>query len=376
MADRVRRHRGEGSIYQRPDGRWVAAVDLGIIGGRRVRRTVTAATKRELDVKAKALRKRLDQGIMPSTVSTGEWLDYWAEHIAPKDVRPTTMAGYRSKIALYLKPALGRVRLQDLRPEHVEQLHDWMSTLTRQREPRKGEPLSPTTIRQTHAILQSALAAAVQRERVPRNVAAITRAPSADLNPHSHLSSDDAKRVLRGAESPRELARLTCALILGMRQGEVLGLRWADLQVVDGVPSLIVEESVQRIAGTLTRTDVKSAASHRVIPLPDAVAAILAAWQLEASDVYVFPGPSGGPCDSKADWKAWRASLARAGVGAVPLHGARGSAASLLADMGVPDWRIGQILGHTAFVSRRHYIAGETGPKRAALEGLIAELLP
>lgn len=366
MAERARRHRGEGSIYQRADGRWCAAVDLGIVAGKRVRKVVTAATMREVQAKAKDLRKQLDQGVVPDRATVGQWLDYWLDHIAAKRLRATTLAGYRSKVARYLVPAVGSVKLQDLRPEHIERMQAWMAD---------DLHLSPATIRGAHKVLQSALKDALQRERVTRNVAAITAAPTAPLNPHEHLSSDEAKRVLRAATSPRELARLTCALVLGMRQGEALGLRWQDLQTLDGVASLIVEEAVQRIGGKIVRTDVKSRASHRAIPLPDAVATILRAWEAQAVDPYIFPGPKGGPCDARRDWQAWRDACDRAGVPRVPLHGARGSAASLLADMGVPDWRIGQILGHTAFVSRRHYIHGEDAPKRAALEGLIAELL-
>lgn len=366
MADRVRRHRGEGALYQRADGRWVAAIDLGLVAGKRVRRTVTGPTKQAVQTKRNELRRKLDLGVLPAKTTTGEWLEHWMTHVAAKTLRPTTLKGYRSKIDQYLAPALGSVPLQQLRPEHIERMHLWMA----------DQGLSPTTIRQAHMVLRSALKSAVQRERVTRNVAAITVAPTAALNPHEHLSSDQAKLVLRSARTPRELARLTCALVLGMRQGEVLGLRWADLIQTGDVWALLVEESVQRVDGKMTRQGVKSRASHREIPLPDAVATILKAWAKQAADAYIFPGPNGGPADPKDDWEVWRDALARAKVAHVPLHGARGSAASLLADMGVPDWRIGQILGHTAWVSRRHYIDGEAGPKRAALEGLIAELLP
>lgn len=364
----TRRRHGEGSVYQDGD-RWKATVDLGIVAGKRVRRTVTAKTEKEVLAKLKAMRTQLDKGVLPTRVKTGEWLTWWLEHVAKETVRPSTHRGYTTSVTQYLIPALGAIPLQDLRPEHIEAMHTWMTD---------DLGLSTTTAHQAHQVLRSALKTALQRERVTRNVAAITPAPKARLNPHESLTVEEAKKVLASAQTPRELCRLTCALVLGMRQGEVLGLRWVDVEVRDGVTCLIIEEAVARITGKgMQRVDVKSAASHREIPLPEAVAAILKAHRdsSPAGEEYIFPGIKGGAEDPKRDWKAWRDACGRAGVKRVPLHGARGTAASLLADMGVPDWRIGQILGHTAWVSRRHYIRGDSAQKVKALDGLIGQLL-
>ena len=116
---------------------------------------------------------------------------------------------------------------------------------------------------------------------------------------------------------------------------------------------------------------------NRRVPIPERMVPIFDAWRAESTDEYLFPGPNGGPCDSKADWKAWRESLARADVPAVPLHGARGSAATLLADMGVPDWRIAAILGHAQVsITQRAYLRNSDEAASRAIGGLIGELLP
>lgn len=404
MPNRVRRHRGEGSIYRlcskaagcpdpvempgqarklRPPhdcrARYAQAIDLGMVGGKRERKVVTARTKRELTVKADELRKKLALGVSPTAQNVGDWLDYWLTTVAPASgIRPTTLKGYRSKIDRYLKPGIGHIKLQDLTAEHVEALHRWMRTLDKSRYPGGGSgPLSETTIRQAHMILRSALTEALLRGKVVRNVAAVVTAPKADQNPHEHLGLDDAKAVLASAQTERELCRLVCALVLGLRQGEALGLRWQDVIMGEAQSYVMIAQAVQRVGGRLVRTDVKSKASHRAVPLPDAVALIFRAWHEVASDEYVFPGSSGGPCDAKADWTAWREALARAGVPAVPLHGARGSAASLLAAMNVPDWMIAEILGHSqVIVTRKHYIKGTDEGHMQAIAGLGAELLP
>ena len=401
---RKRRHRGEDSTYRvcherhgcppvdpdtkhRPDhtkscrAPWAYAIDGGIVAGKRVRRVVTARTKPELLTKVAALKEKRALGVTPTAQTVGGWLDYWAARIAPETVRPSTLAGYKSKIDLYLKPCLGRIKLQELTAEHVEHLDDWMRTLDKSRL--KGNhgagPLSETTIRQAHMILRSALKAALQRRRVTYNAAAVVRAPKAEENPHEQLHLEEAKRVLKAATSERELCRLVVALALGLRQGEALGLRWTEEYRIttDGDAYLMVEDAVQRIEGQLTRTDVKSRASKRPLPIPDRMVPIFEAWRALSTDNYLFPGPTGGPCDAKHDWTLWSDALTRAGVPHVPLHGARGSAASLLADMGVPDWRIAEILGQSQVaVTRKHYIKGTEESHRKAIDGLIGELLP
>lgn len=403
-----RRHRGEDSTYRvcdrrygcpepedvggprklRPDhtksckAPWAYAIDLGIVAGKRTRRVVTARSKTELMVKVAQLKEKRALGVTPTAQTVGDWLDYWVTRIAPETVRESTLKGYRSKITLYLKPAVGRIKLQDLTAEHVEQMDDWMRTLDKARL--KGSHgtgrLSETTIRQAHMILRSALSAALQRRRITYNPAAVVRAPKAEDNPHEHLELDAAKLVLKSARSERELCRLLCALALGIRQGEALALRWNEEYRITpaGDAFLMVEEGIARgLDGKLKRTDVKSRASHRPIPIPQRMVPIFEAWRAASSDPYIFPGYNGGPCDSKRDWEDWSEALARAGVPHVPLHGARGSAASLLADMGVPDWRIAEILGHSQVTTtRRHYVHGTEDSHRKAIDGLLGELLP
>lgn len=357
---------------------WAYAVDRGMIAGKRERKVVTAATKPELLTKVAALREKLALGVDPDAQTVGAWLDYWLERVAPENgVRAGTLKGYRSKAKLYIKPALGAHKLQQLRPEHIEAMADWMRTLDKSRYGRGAGPLSETTIRQTHMVLRSALADALARRKITYNPAAVVSAPKAADNPHDHLTTAEAKLVLRSALDERELCRNTVALALGVRQGEALALRWSSDYGQDAAGHfLMVQESVQRIDGKLTRTGVKSAASHRRIPIPERMVPIFEAWRALAADDYIFPGPKGGPADAKRDWSMWGESLARAEVRHIPLHGARGSAASMLADMGVPDWMIAEILGHSqVIVTRKHYIKGTEEKHRAAIDGLITGLL-
>lgn len=357
---------------------WAVSLDQGIVGGRRLRHVVSARTKPELLAKVEALKMKESLGVNPDAQTVGDWLDYWLSRIAPAGkIRATTLKGYRSKADLYLKPALGHVKLQDLTPDHVERMQDWMRTLRKQQNPGKGGPLSDTTIRQAHMILRSAMKAALTRRKVTYNAAAVVDAPRAEDNPHEQIELDEAKAVLKACATTRDLCRNVVALALGLRQGEALGLRWTDYRTNGMERYLEVEEAVQRIDGKLIRTDVKSKASHRNVPIPEPMVPLFEAWRAEATEDYMFPSPNGGPCDNKYDWKAWQSSLGRAGVRHIPLHGARGSAASLLFDMGVPDWRIAVILGHgQVAVTRKSYIRPTDAASSKAIEGLIGQLLP
>ncbi|MBP7406064.1 MAG: tyrosine-type recombinase/integrase family protein, partial [Candidatus Microthrix sp.] len=208
---------------------WAYAIDQGIVGGKRVRHVVSAKTKTALLAKVDALKEKQSLGVNPNAQTVGDWLDYWLLRVAPaNNVRPTTLKGYRSKVDLYLKPAVGHVKMQDLTPDHVERMQDWMRTLRKERNPGKGQPLSDTTIRQAHMILRSALGDALTRRKVTYNAAAVVNAPKALDNPHEQVELDEAKTVLKACVTARELCRNVVRLALDLRQGEALGLRWTD----------------------------------------------------------------------------------------------------------------------------------------------------
>ena len=241
----------------------------------------------------------------------------------------------------------------------------------------RKQGLCETTVRQTHAILSRALKVAVREDKIDKNVASLVDSPSPRRNPHPVLSTDDARRVIAGAQSPRELARLTIALVLGLRQGEALGLKWSDIDLGKGL--LSVERAAQRLPGKgITTKAPKTAASNRVIPLPRPAIAVLQAWKqvTDEPDGYVFHGYDlDKPDETRNDWTMWKVALERAGVPGVPLHGARGTAASLLLEMGVPERVIADILGHANVnVTMQHYLHSDEHQRGMALDGLADRL--
>lgn len=375
-----RRSQGEGSVFQRHavDCRkkrgaktcecpWFASVDFGFIGGKRVRRT-RAATRNDgkRPVKAdatrtlEAMRLEKNAGVISSAASLETWLTYWLEHIVdPSGLKPATKTYYRSYVEQWLVPMMGKVRLDRLGPEHVRGLHAAMRTAGK----------SPTTIRNAHATLRKALGAALAERRVQYNWAREVTAPDAADNPHDQLTIDQAGNVfVVASRDPRELARVHVALLCGLRQGEALGLRWSDV----GDDTLRVERSAQRVNGTLVTQSPKTKRSVRTVPMPPAARMSMAAWrEVSGGTGYVFHGYDGPHSieDAARDHRAWKAILRDADVPEVPLHGARGTCATLLGSLGYPPRLIADVLGQADVrITETHYSRSDEWQRAAAVE--------
>lgn len=379
-----RRTKGDGSLHpmhhekhgcppldadgERPDHKcrapWRGVVDLGWVGGKRVRRSVSAPTLRELRPKYRDLQKRLEGGVVEEDLTVEAYFTWWLEKIAGRSVRPRTLATYEGYVRTWVVPFLGRYRLSKLRPEHIEAMYDAMHNAGR----------ADATVRQVHAIVKKALTDAVRRGRLLRSPADIASPPPVGKGRHAHLEEVDARKVLGAAHGDTErVARLSVAILLGLRQSEALGLRWPDL--VGGF--LSVERGVQRIKGQgLIVTDLKTDSSRRTIPVPAGILRELEAWRVESGgEGYVFGGER--PTEPRKDYEAWRQSCIRAGVAPVPLHGARASMVTLLIDMGVPVHIVSAIAGHSdVSVTLRHYARSDALQMGKALEGMDRMLEP
>lgn len=346
-----RRTKGEGSIYQRPDGRWYYIVDITVPGGGRKRRTVSAATRKELTPKIRALRKRTEAGTATDgTQTVAAWITYWLDEIS--DLRESTKKTYRGYITKWIVPHVGKVKLADLTPEHVRSLMSAMEKADR----------APATRKQVLSILSKALDVAHREGKVDRNVCDTVVRPSlARQKRHGVLTLDQVKALLPHIYAHDNKARWLAAIILGLRQGEALGLAWADVHLDDPEPWLHVREAQAR---DLTLDGVKSAASDRVVPIIEPVyTALLEQRERDGADGLVW-----GPRPNWSDYNEWHRLLDVAGVPRVPVHAARATAASVLDAMGATPRQVADILGQaTVHVGQKHYVHSEAGQLRAAL---------
>ena len=347
-----RRGQGEGAIYRDASGRWRASIDLGWRDGRRRRKYLSAPTRAEVLRQLRAATQARDAGVdfadQGRVPTVEEWLTYWLETVAARRVRPSTLHTYRGYVRNRLCPGLGRHRLDRLQPEHVE-------TFYRRLE---QEGLRPATVLQVHRILSRALKVAVQRGKVPRNVAVLVDAPSVRRAEVQPLSVEQCRAVLTAAAGRRNAARWSVALALGLRQGEALGLAWDHVDLNEG--TLAVRQALQRRPREgLVLVPPKSRAGQRMVALPPQLVDALrrqraeqaaerdAADNLWAETGLVFTTVRGKPIDPRGDHREWQLLLQQAGVPEARLHDARHTAATLLLTQGVPARVVMEILGHS-----------------------------
>lgn len=356
-----RRSKGDGALYKRADGMWVGAVTFDVPGEGRKRKTVSSRDKATAQRKLRELVRHKDaHGTPPAaSMTVAAWMDKWLAEIAPARVRARTLTGYRSYVETWIKPYLGRYRLDRLNADHVRALYRAMDDAGR----------TEATKRQCFAILHRALKVAVNEGHMLSNPAAIADRPKTIQNHRTPLTLAQAHAVFACLEGDPLASRWLVALLQGLRQGEALGLRWEDVDLVGG--DLYVVRAIQRVTGRgLVEVPPKSDASHRVVPLLAPVAYALTQHRAATGGVgYVWGGDK--PLDPRRDYEAWREVLDRAGVPRRPLHAARATTGSLLNAARVPTEIVAEILGHAHVqVTRDSYIKGSKELHRRAMDDL------
>jgi integrase len=265
MASKGRRTRGEGAIYRRAsDGLWVGMLDLGVVDGWRHRKTVYGQSEREVLQKLSKLRTARERGIdlLAPSWTVGQWLDAWLSEIKGFDgTRPRTLTLYKGLAERYVKPVIGGVRLDKLTPAHVQRL----VMETRNSQTSRGTAPSASTLRHVYKLIRNALGDAYRMELVTRNVATQVKAPPLSSQLRTGLDLAEAKRLLRVIDGERLEAFYVLALMTGLRRGELLALRWEDIDL--GSRQLHVRRAMQRVDGKLQTAAPKTSSSLRTVVL-------------------------------------------------------------------------------------------------------------
>ena len=345
----ARRGHGEGSIHRRKDGRWAAVVDLGYESGKRRRKYFYGKTRGEVQKKLVKANRDLQLGLpAPSDrLTVAGFLDSWLENSVRNILKPRTVESYEMVVRLHLRPALGRVALTKLTPERVQKyLNQKLET-----------GLSPRTVTYHRAVLRSALGKAEKWGQIARNVAKLAdppRVPKTEVKP---LSQEEVQQLLQTARGDWLEALYVCAVALGMRQGELLGLRWEDVDLEGR--TLTVAKALQRLDGRFQLVERKSTHPRRRISLPQLVVRALGRHRARQSQGRLLAGPEwddwglvfvtrrGTPIDASNLVRRWHKPLERAGLRRCPFHDLRHTAASLLLSQHVDPRVVMEILGHS-----------------------------
>jgi integrase len=344
----ARRANGEGTIFQRKDGRWVGEAFVLLPNGGRDRRTVYGKTRAEVHEKVTALVRQAQQGIVAPNIrlTVEQYLTSWLEEVARRTVRPRTYQNYELIVRRHIVPAIGRVRMNRLAAADVRRL------LNRAAD----RDYSPSTVRHIHAVLRVALEQAVRDDLLPRNVARLVQGPKKRTAPIVPLDVAEARRLLNEAREDRLYALWAVALGVGLRKGEALGLGWHAVDLDAGV--LRVERTLQRIGGALRLDEPKTERSKRTVRLPAVCVEALRRHQERQAEEraaahywvdtgLVFTTKIGTAIDPR-NVNRWLAELcSRAGVRSIRPHDLRHTCASLLLAQGVPARVVMEILGHS-----------------------------
>jgi integrase len=255
-----RRGNGEGSITRhKKSGLHMARYWVETPKGPK-RKTIYGKTREKVrDEMARALADRADGLVFDDeNVTVGEYLDTWLKGSMRGSARQSTLDRYESAIRLHIKPALGRIRLKKLTPVHVQGFY----------QDRLDAGLAPASVNKLHAILHKALDQAVKWNMVPRNVTKAVKAPRPTPKEMSTLSAQETRRLLEAARGDRLEALYVLAVTTGMRQGELLALKWRDVDLENATIS--VRRTLTKSGGRLLLGEPKTKKSRRTIPLTEA----------------------------------------------------------------------------------------------------------
>ncbi|MDP9350934.1 MAG: site-specific integrase [Chloroflexota bacterium] len=343
----TRRGNGEGTEIKQRGNKWWTQVR---IGDRRV--SVTGATKTEVRQKVRLLLQNAEEGILPSRErwTVAEYMECWLEGAVRDRVGSyRTHESYRQLARLYLLPAIGSVKLTELQPEHLEDIYRGM----------QARGLSASTVHRAHAVIRSMLKLASQRRLVPRNVATLVQLPRSRKQELLTLDEEQVRRLLEAACGTRQEALITLAVMTGLRQGELLALRWMDVDLE--AESLHVRFQLDhrgqfaqpktraaRRTLSLSTPVVEVLRAHRIRQLEDRMRA--GEWWQDQDLVFCshrpWPKPAGAPLQHRNVTRDFKALLAKARLPNIRFHDLRHTAATMMLLHGV-NIKVAQArLGH------------------------------
>jgi integrase len=338
-----RRGNREGSIFKRADGRWCAQIS---IQGRRL--TKYAGTRAECREWIKETLAQVDQGLTlaAAKITVSALLDRWLETAKPSLAHQTWQA-YERHVRLYIRPAIGHIRLQDLRPDHIQTLY------TRKTE----DGLAPRSVRALHQVLHRALSVAIKWGLLARNPSNGVDLPRIKPGEVRVLDPNEVETFLEAAQGQRLEPLFRLAIGTGLRQGELLGLQWRDLDWERR--TLRIQRQLQRIIGEGRQfVDLKSASARRSVALGAMTIADLRRHRKHQLEERLFVGRKwqdtdlmfttmhGGPLDAGYVRRIFKALVASIERPDMRFHDLRHTAATLMLQQGVHPKVVQERLGH------------------------------
>lgn len=349
----------QGHIRQRSKGSWTVVVSLGrdpATGRRKQLWRTIRGTRKEAEQELVRLLHERDTGITqpPGKLIVADYLLRWLEDYARVNVAPTTFQPYETAIRRHLIPALGSIVLSRLRPQHIQAY--FADALKQGRADGRGG-LSPTTVLYHHRVLREALHHAVRWQLLTRNPADYAQPPRAKKRELVPLGAAEIDKLLEAARDTRYESLVRLAVLTGMRQGELLGLCWGDVDLE--AATLYVRQTAARLPGQgITHRPPKTHRSRRPVALSANTVALLRAHRREQIEERLKLGPAyqdnglvfataiGTHVDTSNLHRVWKRIVSAAGFSGTRFHDLRHAHATLLLKQGVHPKIVSERLGH------------------------------
>lgn len=359
---------GRSSIRPNKDGTgWIGRVSFGFDSeGRRIRKLRRGKTKAIVTAKVRELERQRDAGLIGATdaklaVYGKAWL------YSKSNLARNTRDQYEYALNCYIIPSLGNIKLTQLTPEQIEKMYSAMRLHV---SPRTGEVLQPRTLQAVHRVLRMILSTALKRGYVVRNVACLVEDPYGSHQPDEiePFDLEEVRAILRAsANLSANGARWPIGMMIGGRQGEVLGLQWIDIDV--SKKTMTIKQRLSRKGFDHGCAEPRECSGERPSKCPRAqrrpmfgqpknkkertvaltdnmlgllkeqkrkqAAAKLAAGAKWMDNNLIFAMPDGSPIDHRRDAREWKSLLATAGVRDARLHDMRHTAATMMLLAGV-----------------------------------------
>ncbi len=324
-----RRANGEGNIRKRKDGRWEGRYTVGHDPetGKAIIKNVLGKTQTEVKEKLKrAIEENvgIDYG-RARTYTVGTWLEVWMENYAKIKLRPSTYKTSQGFLKNHIKPQIGSIPLAELTSLDLQKFYKHLlegGRVDRIEAKKKPKGLAPKTVRNIHQMICSAYNLAMEQKLVNKNPTQGCALPKVEHKEMKTLTADQLNAFFREAKETGVYELYYLDLATGLRRGELLGLKWTDVDFDRGV--LKVQRAISRQNGRVEEAPLKTKNAYRTLPLSaDAIDVLKAQKCKVGGSEWVFSSPAGGPMSPDSVLHMLQRVLKRAGLPRIRFHDLR-----------------------------------------------------
>ena len=347
-----KRKNGEGTLRLRKDCRREGRIVVGYNEkSLPITKCVTAKTKTECSTKLEALKEQYGRSSdrIKADMPFGDWIDFWYQTYCRHTLRITTRTDYENRIFNHIIPEIGKIPLNRLSQSDLQQFYAKEKTDGRKLHAKTyGKGLSDRTIRGIHANCRTALQRAVQEGLIRTNPAVGCKLPPKKAREMQVLTQNEIIRFLHQAKEEGYYELFLLELGTGMRRGEILALKWSDLNFKTG--ELRIERQVLKVNGKVLISTPKTKSSNRMILLPPEMTELLAELKTRTDSEWIFPSPLDltQPRHPSAVYHRFQKILERANCKRVRFHDLRHTFATMALENGMDIKTLSAMIGHVS----------------------------